>query len=368
MATVLKGKYNSAKVFTDNIDEASRQQIMKLLDNSAFKDNKIRIMPDLHAGAGCVIGLSMDMQNKVVPNLVGVDIGCGVLTVELKERTLSMPQLDETIRQVVPYGKDVHKKTGPRLEKLAETIGVHDVRAKTDKDRAIKSIGTLGGGNHFIEIGQAEDNTLYLFVHTGSRHFGFQIAKFYQQMAQDRHPDLPKGEKDLAYLSGGDMSDYLHDMEIAQKYAATNRASIADAILSAMKLEETERFDTVHNYIDFKDNIIRKGAVPAREGQKLVVPLNMRDGVILAKGRGNDDWNQTAPHGAGRLMSRRDAKRQLSVSEFKKEMEGVYSTSVDKKTLDEAPAAYKGEKEIIENSKQTMEIIGMIKPVYNFKA
>jgi len=368
MATVLKGMFNEAKVFTDNIDETSRTQIIKLLDQEAFQGHKIRIMPDLHAGAGCVIGLSMELKDKVVPNLVGVDIGCGVLTLKLKERTISMEKLDEVIKKVIPSGKQVHNRLDPRLKRLADQIGVHHVKAKVNHERAIKSIGTLGGGNHFIEVGQAKDHSLYLFIHTGSRHFGFQIANYYQNMAQNQHKDLPKGQKDLSYLTGRDMKDYLHDMSIAQTYAAKNRETIAEALISAMGLDVIERFDTVHNYIDFTDNIIRKGAVPARSGQQLVVPLNMKDGVILAVGKGNSDWNQTAPHGAGRLYSRKDAKERLSLSDFKKTMEGVYTTSVSKKTLDEAPAAYKNMREIIDNTKDTMEIIDMIKPVYSFKA
>ncbi len=362
---IIKGRHNVATVFTDNLDQTSETQIKTLLDQEAFSTNKIRIMPDVHAGAGCVIGLSMDYDDKVVPNLVGVDIGCGVLTLVLKDRRLDFKKLDEAIRQNIPSGFNVHKSASASLKAKANEIGVEDVYARIDRDRAVKSIGTLGGGNHFIEVGKGEKD-MYLFIHSGSRRFGYQIAEYHQAEASKR--TLSGVPKSLAYLEGDAMRKYLHDMVIAQRYAYENRCEMARVLIEAMGLKVKETFDTVHNVIDTKERMIRKGAVPARLKEKLVIPLNMRDGVLVALGKGNDEWNQTAPHGAGRLYSRKQAKKMFSMEAFRKSMENVYTTSLRKQTLDEAPMAYKDVSEILSYLHETVEIIDRVTPLYNFKA
>ncbi len=363
---IIKGRFNEAVVFTDTLDETSRAQIERMLDNPVFKDRKIRIMPDVHAGAGCVIGLSMDMGSTVVPNLVGVDIGCGVLTTRLKERTFDMSSLDRVIRERVPSGFSVHRTASRHQKAHAESLGIERIKAETDLERAVLSIGTLGGGNHFIEVGRSSEGELHLFVHTGSRRFGYDIARHHQNVAI-RSSGTAQGEKDLAHLEGAAMQAYLHDMRIAQDYAATNRRVITETLLEHARLTALEMFDTVHNTIDRRDSIIRKGAVPARKGERLVIPLNMRDGVILAEGKGNEAWNETAPHGAGRLYSRGEARRRFKLEDFKKSMAHIHSTSVTKRTLDEAPMAYKAADAIISHTKDTIDILGIVEPIYNFK-
>jgi len=364
---LLKGKYNEAVVFTDELEPQTKAQIIDLLDRKDFAKNKIRIMPDVHMGKGCVIGLSMDLLDRIAPNLVGVDIGCGVLTVVLNEKRLNPAELDRTIRHHVPSGFDTHRDEGDGRKELAQEIGVDLVEAGVDRPRAVRSLGTLGGGNHFIELGRSESGKLHLFVHSGSRHFGFQIANHHQKKAADSK-NAQGADRALACLEGKDLSDYLSDMAIAQKYAAENRRRIAHAILDKMALSAKEEFDTVHNYIDMHDRIVRKGAVRAHKGEKLVIPLNMKDGTIIAKGKGDPEWNMTAPHGAGRLYSRREAKRILSLKEFKESMADIYTTSVGRKTIDEAPMAYKAKEAILEHANATVDIVEIIRPIYNFKA
>jgi len=359
----LKGKYNTAKIYTDNVDSKSKGQIIDLLSREAFKDSKIRIMPDVHAGAGCVIGFTMELKDKVVPNLVGVDIGCGVLTIKIKEKDIDFKKLDEVIRKEVPHGFSVHDTPNNVRNMKASNLNVKRTFADVDVERAEKSIGTLGGGNHFIEVGRDDEDYLYIFIHTGSRKFGLEIAKYHQKIAKETSP----GEE-LSYLTDYRATDYLYDMDIAQKYAKENRVSIGSTIVRAMNFNIEDSFDTVHNYINMEDRILRKGAVSAHKGERLVIPLNMRDGVILAEGKGNEDWNYTAPHGAGRIYSRSRAKRELSLKDFEQEMEGVYSTSVSSKTLDESPMAYKEMSEIVDAVGDTVNIKKIIKPVYNFKA
>lgn len=359
----LKGKYNTAKVFTDNVDSTSQGQIIQLLSNEAFKDSKIRIMPDVHAGAGCVIGFTMELKDKIVPNLVGVDIGCGVYTVKLKDKNLDLEKLDKVIRERVPSGFSIHNEINQDRKEIGEAIGIENTAAETDLNRAYNSIGTLGGGNHFIEVGKDEEGFLYLFIHTGSRKFGLDIAKHHQNIAKEMNP---QGE--LSYLEGAYALYYLHDMDKAQRYAAENRKQIAKAIITGMGLQVQRSFDTVHNYINLEDKILRKGAVAAHKGAELVIPLNMRDGVILAEGKGNKDWNFTAPHGAGRIYSRGQAKRTFKLEDFENEMQGIYSTSVSESTLDESPMAYKKMSEIVNAIGDTVEIKRIIKPIYNFKA
>lgn len=398
----LKGKYNTAIVFTDNIEETAISQIIKLCNQEFIEDCKIRIMPDCHAGSGCVIGFTADLGDKVVPNLVGVDIGCGMHVTELGKVDIDLPKLDETIRQHIPAGAETHEN---RIVKFPELQELYCYRDLKDTKRIVESIGTLGGGNHFIECNKDEQNS-YLVIHSGSRNLGKQVADIYQKLAIDLcsgkenyfieketliqeykkqgkrkqiQPALEKLKKkynkltprynaDLCYLTGEFREKYLHDMEICQHYATLNRETMAEIILDRMSLTSKNSFHTVHNYIDFNDNIIRKGSVAAYKGQKIIIPINMRDGSIIAIGKGNPDWNYSAPHGAGRIMSRSKAKEFVSLEEFQESMKGIYTTSVNEHTLDESPMAYKPMSEIIKNIQDTADIMTVIKPIYNFKA
>lgn len=395
----LKGKYNTAKVFTDIIDEASISQIMLLLNQEFVSESRIRLMPDVHAGAGCTIGTTMTIRDKIVPNLVGVDIGCGMECVELREKEIDLKKLDRVIHEKIPAGFRVrdrihHNYCHCALDKLRciDHINV---------DRAEKSLGTLGGGNHFLEANRDENGTVYLVVHTGSRHLGLEVAQYYQnegyrvlnnssdldkkaliaqykregrtkeiqkalkQMENTKKTSIPK---ELAYVEGRLFDDYIHDMQIVQDYAAWNRKTIAEEILNAMDLMAVSEFTTIHNYIDTKAMILRKGAVSAKLGERLIIPINMRDGSLICKGKGNEDWNESAPHGAGRLMSRSKAKEAFTVDEFKAQMDGIYTTSVGMDTLDECPMAYKRMEDIVGNITDTVHIEKVIKPIYNFKA
>ena len=394
----LKGKYSSAKIFTDLVEEKALEQIVTLLDQEFVTDSKIRIMPDVHAGAGCTIGTTMTIRDKVCPNLVGVDIGCGMLTVSLDDKEIVLEKLDRAIRENVPSGFNI-RDTEHRYAKhtyLNKLICSGHVGI----ERAKRSIGTLGGGNHFIEVDRDDEGNLYLVIHSGSRHLGLEVAGYYQQLAEEqlcgrdknsvkdlieslkeqgRHSEIA-GElkklksstttvpKDLSYVSGQLFDDYIHDMKIVQAYAKWNRNAIANVILDCLKLHPIDDFSTVHNYIDTDDMILRKGAVSAREGELLLIPINMRDGSLLCVGKGNPDWNYSAPHGAGRLMSRSEAKRTYSVDEFTRSMNGIYTTSISYDTLDECPMAYKPIESIVENIGDTVEIKKIIRPIYNFKA
>ena len=395
------------KIFTDNIEGKAINQINKLLDQEAFKTAKVRIMPDVHAGKGCVIGFTGDLGDKVIPNIVGVDIGCGMLCVNLGNIDLDLERLDKVIRQYIPSGFNVHKERKTKFEKLKKLNCYHELK---DIKRIEKSIGTLGGGNHFIEIDVDEDNNKYLIIHTGSRNLGKQVANYYQELAnqlcnfnigdyKEKQKELIKKYKredkkqeiqsaletlrkkylvnvnkiprELAYLEGKARNKYLHDMEICQRFAQLNREEIARLIISNYGLEINclnNSFETVHNYISFDDNIIRKGAISARKGEKVLIPMNMRDGCIIALGKGNNDWNQSAPHGAGRIMTRMKAKETLTLKAFEDSMDGIYTTSVSDKTIDESPMVYKPMDEIVKNIKDTVEIERIIKPIYNFKA
>ena len=402
----LMGAYGSAKIFTENLDDGAKDQIINLLNQSFIEGSKVRIMPDVHQGIGCVIGFTADMGDKVIPNIVGVDIGCGILTVELGHIDIDLPTLDKIIYSKIPSGNKVHNERKYKFDKLEELHCYRDIK---ETKRLQRSIGTLGGGNHFIEVGVDEKSRKYLTIHTGSRNLGKQVAEIYQRLAVDlcsgkeeyfikrdeiiksykekgKRKEIkevldelkkeyeglkPKYPKDLCYLTGEYREKYLHDMKICQEYASLNRRTIAEIILTELfgkPLKEFKYFETIHNYIDFRDNIIRKGAISAYKGEKLIIPINMRDGSIIALGKGNPNWNYSAPHGAGRLMSRNMAKEVLSLEEFKNAMEGIYSTSVNKATLDEAPFAYKPMEEIIGNIGETVDILHIIKPIYNFKA
>ncbi len=394
----LEGKYNSSKIYTDNVTSGTIGQLTALLNQRTVSGAMIRIMPDCHEGAGCVIGTTMTIRDKVIPNLVGVDIGCGMLVTKLKEKRVDLPKLDSVIHKEVPAGFSIrtsaHKYLGnTALSELLCPMG--------KENRITLSLGTLGGGNHFIELDHDEEDSLYLVIHSGSRNLGVQVAKYYQEeawkrvkngnrkeLAEEKIRELREAGREseieealkeikstaeqipheLAYCEGNLFEAYLHDMKITQEYAHWNRMAMADTILSAMKLHTVDQFESVHNYIDTDTLILRKGACSANEGERLIIPINMRDGSLLCTGKGNPDWNFSAPHGAGRLMSRAEAKQSFTVSEFKKQMSGIFSSTVSKETLDECPMAYKPIAEIVENIRDTVTINTIIRPVYNFKA
>jgi len=366
----VRGKYNTAKVFTDNLESEAMAQIMELCNQEFVKDSVIRIMPDAHAGAGCTIGTTMTISDKIVPNLVGVDIGCGMETIKLKQQVINFEKLDRVIYAHIPSGFNIRKKQ----HKYTENVDIDSLVCKyhVDLERARLSIGTLGGGNHFIEVNKDSSGELYLVVHSGSRHLGKQVAEYYQKLAYKeltaKSGGAVKISKQLAYVHGKSYNDYLHDMKIVQQYAVYNRKAMVDEIINRMGFDIEDRFTTIHNYIDLDSMILRKGAISARKGERVLIPINMRDGSLICIGKGNKDWNYSAPHGAGRIMSRRQAKKIISLEEFKKTMEGIYTTTVNRDTLDECALAYKPMDEIIDNIRDTVEIVDIIKPVYNFKA
>lgn len=394
------------KVFTENIEQQAIEQINLLLEQEPFKGCKIRIMPDVHAGKGCAIGFTADLGNKVIPNIVGVDIGCGMLCVELGNIELDLEKLDKIINEYIPAGRNIREQKLIDFEKINDLYCLRELKETKKFNRAI---GTLGGGNHFIEIDIDENNNKYLVIHTGSRNLGKQVADYYQNLAielcsgkeemfkkkeeiiktykeQGRKSEIQKALKELeleykqnkpnlpnelCYLEGEYREKYLHDMKICQEYAKINRQYIASEIINNMNIitnSLTPAFTTIHNYISFEDNIVRKGAISAKKGEKVLIPINMRDGSIIAIGKGNEDWNKSAPHGAGRIMSRHKAKETFKLEEFKESMKGIYSSSIVEDTIDEAPFVYKPMQEIIDNIQDTVEIQKIIKPIYNFKA
>lgn len=395
----LSGKYSSAKVFTDVIEPDAISQIITLCSQELSKDSKIRIMPDVHAGTGCTIGTTMTITDKAVPNMVGVDIGCGMETVKIKEKHIELQKLDKLIYEKIPSGFGIRNTP----HRYAEKIPLENLYCieHIDLEKAEKSIGTLGGGNHFIEADKASDGSIYIVVHSGSRHLGVEVAKYYQNEAYKRLNKTSKSDidelvarlksegktkniqqeikklvntkttnipKHLAYAEGELFEQYIHDMKIVQEFALVNRQAMITEIIKGMKLHITEQFSTIHNYIDTDNMILRKGAVSAQNGEKLIIPINMRDGSLICTGKGNPDWNFSAPHGAGRLMSRSQAKQSFTVSEYKKQMKGIYSTSINSSTLDECPMAYKNINDILENISDTVTVDDIIKPIYNFKA
>lgn len=355
------------KIFTENIEEEAIEQIDLLLEQDPFKDCKVRIMPDVHSGKGCVIGFTADLGNKVIPNIVGVDIGCGMLCVELGKVDLDLERIDKIINKVIPAGRNIRDSKLIDFEPIKK---LNCFRELNDTKRFNRAIGTLGGGNHFIEIDKDEEDNKYLVIHTGSRNLGKQVADYYQNLAisnmYSKKSSLPR---DLCYLEGKHRDMYLHDMKICQEYASLNRLYIVKEILmNYFGNCDFHSFETIHNYISFEDNIVRKGAISAKKGERVLIPINMRDGSIIAIGKGNKDWNESAPHGAGRIMSRNKAKETFNLEQFKESMKDIYSTSVVKETIDEAPFVYKPMQEIMDNIKDTVEIERIIKPIYNFKA
>ena len=395
----IKGKVNTAICYANVIEEEAIEQIRRMCDYEFTAGSRIRIMPDVHAGAGCTIGTTMTVVDKAVPNIVGVDIGCGMYTVNLGKSTLDFEKLDEAAHYI-PSGMNVWEGRQERFD-LQE---LRCYRSLRDTKRLERSLGTLGGGNHFIEVDEAADGTKYLVIHSGSRNLGKQVAELYQRLAID----LNKGKEtyfqqrdeiirtlkeqgrrkeiqaaleqiywdkkestmpeDLCFLYGEYLADYLHDVEICQRFARRNREKMAEILLERTGITGGEAFHTIHNYIDTEEMILRKGAIAAHAGEKVLIPINMRDGSVLAVGKGNEEWNYSAPHGAGRSMSRRTAKEQLSLAEYRETMKGVYTTSVNESTLDEAPMAYKSLEDIIDVIRDSVDIIDVMKPIYNFKA
>ncbi|MDR1147529.1 MAG: RtcB family protein [Spirochaetaceae bacterium] len=402
----IHGEYNTAKVFTDELEAGSREQIENLCNQPFVEGYKIRLMPDVHAGAGCTIGTTMTIKDKIVPNLVGVDIGCGMETIVINNNTkesenFDPARLDEIIHREIPNG--MHVRRDPH--EFISQINLDEIRCPSiNKRYAQKSLGTLGGGNHFIEANRDDKNNLYIVIHSGSRHLGKEVAEYYQEQAwrqlngnskadinniivklkAEGHAEeiqdavqkikaqiLTSIPKDLAYVCGELFDDYMNDMKITQYFALINRKAMMSTILKGLDIAnegQFEQFSTIHNYIDTESMILRKGAVSAKKGEKIIVPINMRDGSIICEGLGNADWNYSAPHGAGRVMSRQKAFKTLMMEDYKKEMEGIYSTSVNALTIDESPMAYKSMNNIVANIEPTAKILSIIKPIYNFKA
>lgn len=393
------GKHNRALCFTDLLESGAYGQILAVCNREEFADCKIRIMPDVHEGKGCTIGTTVTVTDKVVPGMVGVDIGCGMETVRIAEKEVDFAALDALIREKIPCGAAIRTARHP----YASRLNLPDLRcfSRVKADCAERSVGTLGGGNHFIEMDWDEEGNLYLVIHSGSRHLGVEVADYYQnegrkalwggaeyqiretvaqlkaqgrsgeieatvaELRRNRWVDLPE---DLCYVQGKLFEDYIHDMKIVQRFADLNRAAMADLLIEGMGFTVEERFTTVHNYIDTESMILRKGAVSAKKGEKLLIPINMRDGSLICEGKGNEDWNFSAPHGAGRLLSRSDAKRELSLEEYEEEMKGIYTSCVNFSTLDESPMAYKSMDHILAHIEPTARVLARIRPVYNFKA
>jgi len=342
-------------------------QIQNLLNQSFVEGSKIRIMPDVHAGAGCTIGTTMTITDKVVPNMVGVDIGCGMETVQLKDKHIELSKLDKAIHKYIPAGfaiRDTPHHYVDMIDLTALRCAKH-----MRLDRAELSIGTLGGGNHFIELAKDSDGTLFLVVHSGSRNIGNMAAEWYQKKAiEDLKKKKVNIERSLAYAEGALMDDYLHDMALLQRYAEINRKAIIKELEKRVGFKVLESFTTTHNYIDLESKILRKGAISAKRGERVLIPMNMRDGSLICIGKGNPDWNYSAPHGAGRIMSRSTAKESTTLTQFEQAMKGIYSSTISRNTIDEAPFAYKPMEEITAYIGDTVEIERHITPIYNFKA
>ena len=400
-AIKIKGKVNTALCYAKVVEEEAIEQIRRMCDYAVTENSQICIMPDVHAGKGCTIGTTMTIADKVVPNVVGVDIGCGMYTVNLGKDDVDFEKVDEAAH-FIPSGREVWEG---RQEKF-DLTDLRCYRKLKDAKRLARSLGTLGGGNHFIEIDEAADGTKYLIIHSGSRNLGKQVAELYQKLAinlnrgfgeylkkrdeiissykeQGRRSEIQSALKqlqwqvyespvsipeDLCYLEGKYLEDYLHDVEICQVFARRSREKMAEIILERTRMNGCDAFHTIHNYIDTDEMILRKGAIAAHKGERVLIPINMKDGSILAIGKGNPEWNYSAPHGAGRIMSRTKAKSELKLDEYKQAMKGIYTTSVNENTLDEAPMAYKSLESIIDVIRESVDIIDIMKPIYNFKA
>lgn len=397
----IKGNKNTAICYAKVIEDGAVQQIRRMCDYELAEGSRIRIMPDVHAGKGCTIGTTMTVTDKVCPNIVGVDIGCGMYTVQLADTNLDFERMDEACHYI-PSGMNVWEG---RQEKF-DLSDLRSYRSLKDTKRLGRSLGTLGGGNHFIEVDRSTDGTFYLVIHSGSRNLGKQVAEHYQQLAIDLHagkedyyirrdeiirsykeegrkseiqqvlknlekeytaknPDVPE---DLCWLHGSFLEDYLHDVEICQQFARRSREKMAEILLERTGMTAVSSFHTIHNYIDTREMILRKGAIAAHAGEKVLIPINMRDGSVIATGKGNPEWNYSAPHGAGRVMSRAAARASVNLEEYRKSMEGIYTTSVNKNTIDEAPMVYKSLEDIIGVISESVDIVDIMKPVYNFKA
>lgn len=391
----IKGKRNTAFVYADKIDRETKTQIAELLRMEAFADSKIRIMPDMHSGKGCVVGTTMTLHNRVIPSLIGVDIGCGIEVAMLKEEILDLPKLDKVIHESVPCGSGIH---GTALEVELSYLAELYCYDEINRERAYRSIGTLGGGNHFIEVDRDADGRLYLVIHSGSRQLGSDVAQFYQEAAyryqckkqrrsskthgmydddgyltralKRERQNAVKVDRGSALLEGELFKQYIHDTAIVQRYAELNRKIISETICKKMGFHAEERFSCVHNYIDAEYMILRKGAISARQGERVIVPLNMRDGAVIGTGLGNPEWNFSAPHGAGRACSRTDARYAFTVEEFQEQMEmaGIYTTTAAAGSLDECPMAYKSPDRILGFLSETVQVEKFIRPIYNFKA
>lgn len=376
----INGVYTSAKIFTTNneataIDDYAVSQLQMLCDNETSKDCLIRVMPDVHPGKVGTIGLTMTIGDKLMPNLVGIDIGCGITLAQIKGKNVEFQKLDSVIRDNIPSAFAIRNK----VHHLADGFDLSRLRcyAHIRKDKALHSLGTLGSGNHFIEIDKDEVGCLYVAIHSGSRHLGKEVTEYYLNQGQkdlkDQEITIPY---ELTYLEGTTLNDYLHDISIVQEFASLNREIMIKELVKGMKWKIINSYDCIHNYVDttretldiFNSPILRKGAISAKDGESVIIPINMRDGIILGTGLGNTEWNCSAPHGSGRLMKREDVKANYTVSSYKSEMKGIYSSCIGKETLDEAPFAYRAVDEIIEAIKDTVVIDKVIKPIYNFKS
>ena len=383
------------KIYAKTIDDETLRQIREMSDSEAYRECLVRIMPDCHAGKSCTVGTVIKTEGRVVPNTVGVDIGCGMLVAEFKHADIDLKRLDEVVGTLIPSGQDIHAKPIAAFEPLSRLRCLPDI----DLDKALCAIGSLGGGNHFIEADKDDDGTTYLVIHSGSRNLGVKVCKHYQRRAVKCAKDIseqsrpiieqmkregrqkeiskvlaeiqrPVVQEEMAYVKDEALDDYLHDMQIAQLYAKKNRETMLNIICRAMGLTPDNMFHTIHNYIEQSGSevTLRKGAVSAKEGELLIIPMNMRDGSLICRGKGNSDWLCSAPHGAGRLMSRSEAREKLSLQEFEASMQGIYTTSVCAETIDESPMSYKPMQEIVDCIEPTVDILKIIKPIYNFKA
>ena len=391
----IQGKYGIAEVFTDNVCTEAYTQILNIMNQCWARNANIKFMPDVSPGRDALVGATMKVTDKAVPNLIGPDIGCGMLVAKLKDKFIEFGKLDKVIKEKIPSGKSHNDKKHRYAKEFDEEFEKLIANVKREE---LLSICSLGSGNHFIEVDKDDEGAFYIVIHSGSRHLGVATCEYWQNIAIKDCADLTairgaeiakyknQGKidveikelmkdydhfsvpKNLSYLTGEHMQGYLHDMEIVQQFAVMNRAAMLDVIVKEMGFKVVEKFETIHNYIDLKNMILRKGSISAQAGERVIIPMNMRDGTLLCHGKGNPDWNYSAPHGAGRIMSRIEAFKSLDIHEFKREMSSVYSTSVCEETIDESPMAYKPMESIIENIEDTVDILKVMKPVYNFKA